>query len=1221
MNCLPGMPCYDDNIPPIIPDLVETSSFIGYPIISNFIYYNGPFLPNTGISPNSFLTQNLQNIDLQLSPSNLANMILDRMVNNPTYNAQICSIVDQCRGGTTTTTTSTSTSTSTTTSTSTSTSTTTTTTTAIPCDCHTAVNYTGGSLNVNYTNCAGTAITLPVSASTIVSICSRSTTPITADTGLFVYACYTSCLTEVTCTSCAPTTTTTTTATPTTTTTTTLAPTTTTTTTTLAPTTTTTTTTVAPTTTTTTTTAEPTTTTTTTTAAPTTTTTTTTFNDCKSYSVTNTTDGIIGLGYNDCCTGGATNINILPGQTLNDIHYNVIINIPGLTVSNLIDPYICPAPSTTTTTTTLAPTTTTTTTAAPTTTTTTTATPTTTTTTTATPTTTTTTTQCTCVESVTVEVTTAGTVTWNNCYGQAQTLGVSIGPNVIGSLAGGCVNINTLGGTAEFTVASYGVCCTPPVTTSTTTTAAPTTTTTTTADPYDYYEAQVLSCSTCQPLTNPPYPSNITTVKVLRPFVANLNAAYNSSTAGQSNFFFDLIGATSGPATIIINPTEYTTCNAVCGITTTTTTTAAPTTTTTTTADPYVYYNANVFDCTNCGPSVVPTAVLRFLKPFTVDTAKFYISSPFNGKFYRATTVATAQTATLMSNTVYTGCFDSCGITTTTTTTAAPTTTTTTTLAVVNFGGSAGCANAGASDGAITITSFTGGSGTYDATPANTTYATEAAALAGSFDNVTSIRTYPSLAAGTYWVALRDRNNTANKIAKSFTVSQCPATINLGTAYCSDVACLSPQGNAVFPCGGGYNVNISNAPAGYTVTMTYSVQGGPDGSYANLQNPSTGVYKVQAWFAAAGSTMLINLNLLNSSNVVVATSTATVSRSSPSNFLGLTSCSPNSNVTLSPQNNLDGNSYTVFINGVEDAAWNSGTRSYQAYTTIRVVYSSPACGVVLNGNAYTSNTTITLLNGTTYTFTLYNANNYVDTGAEYCSGCEIRQGTVNDCGATSYRVVDSSSCDCGQACEGTYWGAEECSGNARIRRQLYVCNGVATGVIDTIDPCSCTCNVGCDGTYYGPEYCNPNPEVQGQLVKNEYYFCNNAFVQTVVVNECSCSCNVACLGTTEITYCDGTTLYGGMKYTCDVNGPWASGPSVIEYNSVTCGYTSYDIYQSCSTFEEFFVVYANNNAMVAIVSGQCSTKVATQVSPDDLPILYPNAEGPASINNVSCPCN
>lgn len=96
MICLPGMQCYNDNLPPIIPDLVETSSFIGYPIVSNFIYYSGTYLPNTGITTNSFLTESMQRIDVKLNPINLTNLILNRMLNNPTYNTQICNIINEC---------------------------------------------------------------------------------------------------------------------------------------------------------------------------------------------------------------------------------------------------------------------------------------------------------------------------------------------------------------------------------------------------------------------------------------------------------------------------------------------------------------------------------------------------------------------------------------------------------------------------------------------------------------------------------------------------------------------------------------------------------------------------------------------------------------------------------------------------------------------------------------------------------------------------------------------------------------------------------------------------------------------------------------------------------------------------------------------------------------------------------------------------------------------
>ncbi len=95
----------------------------------------------------------------------------------------------------------------------------------------------------------------------------------------------------------------------------------------------------------TTTTAAPETTTTTTTETPTTTTTTTAFvppANCKSYSLTNTTEGSISFGYSDCCVGGTVNVTILPGQTVNNIHYDTVVNIPGITVTNLIDPYLCP---------------------------------------------------------------------------------------------------------------------------------------------------------------------------------------------------------------------------------------------------------------------------------------------------------------------------------------------------------------------------------------------------------------------------------------------------------------------------------------------------------------------------------------------------------------------------------------------------------------------------------------------------------------------------------------------------------------------------------------------------------------------------------------------------------------------------------------------------------------------------------------------------------------
>lgn len=156
-------------------------------------------------------------------------------------------------------------------------------------------------------------------------------------------------------------------------------------------------------------------------------------------------------------------------------------------------------------------------------------------------------------------------------------------------------------------------------------------------------------------------------------------------------------------------------------------------------------------------------------------------------------------------------------------TTLAPTTTEpppTTTPAPVNFGGSSGCANGGQSDGQITILSFSGGYGTYDATPANTTYSTEFAALNGNFSNVEFTRTYTGLADGTYWVALRDRTNTFNKIAKSFTVGVCPTTTEVVLPE------ITASASSVCTSSGTQNIIVNNFAGGdgtnyYASTTTY----------------------------------------------------------------------------------------------------------------------------------------------------------------------------------------------------------------------------------------------------------------------------------------------------------------------------------------------------------------------------------------------------------------
>lgn len=1121
MNCLPGMPCYDDNIPPIIPDLVETSSFIGYPIISSFVYYSGTFLPNTGISTNEFLTTALQKIDPQISAVSIAEKILNSMVNNPTYNNQICQVVYECVGGTTSTTTTsststtTSTSTSTTTSTSTSTtsstSTTTTTTTQAPLSVLTyfgptpenacSENYynVNVTLNVGATNICTATIVYANYASyglfNVIIYVKQSGTTVYRKFQIDPTGSFATPL-EL-CQACSSITTTSTTST--------------------------------------TTTAEPTTTT-TTTLEPTTTTTTTLppsdgiwlGSECPSGPIWVSGENYVHSG-DPVANGTVVYTNLALTNLLLDGMY--VANVSGVYTVFFVSggngtlTGATPCSSFTTTTTTTNPDATTTTTTSSTSTTSTTTS--TTSTTSSTSTTTTTTTQApfsglvsygsgsyiacnTPTGTLTVVGDTPDFCTCTTLTSSEFTLFAN--GNYTVAYDGNEISVSVTGApTTVATVTSTGCTACPEITTSTTTSTSTSTTTTSTSTS--------TTSTTSTTTTLPPVTLNVTagctggegTGTVLANGFSGgtesfeyisisstsatdaLNRLDNSVTriliAGDTEYTFTSLGnATYYVAIMDFSGNKGVSTSAVVNcitITTTSTTTSTSTTTTTTTLPPYRYYTIDRRATCTTGVENPAVGTLRLPYAFTPILDGWYRDSSgtctYSYRLSNTTPVAEPVTPILVDATTYTTSTLACGPN----------------CIIVNFSGSTSCANVGASDAGLTITSFTGGSGVFDATPANTTYSTETAALGGTFDNVGSSRTYSGLATGTYWVAIRDRGNTGNKIAKSFTVTQCPPAISLGSAYCADIACMTPGGSAVVPCGGGYNVNIANAPSGYTVTMTYSVQGGPDGSYANLLNPSAGVYKVQAWFAAAGSNIVITLSLRNSSNVEVAQSSSIVSRSSPSNFLGLPTCSPNSDVVLSPQNSLDGNSYTVFINGVEDTAWNSGTRSYTAYTTIRVVYSSPACGVVLNGTTYTSNTTITLLNGTTYTFTLYNADHYVDTGNPYCEGCQRRQGTVNDCGGTSFRVLANDSCDCGVGCAGTYYSAQECSGNALIRQERYTCNNALTGNIITLDDCSCLCNSDCEGNYVGAAYCNPNGNYQ--LLQDTFNGCTNAYVSTAVI--------------------------------------------------------------------------------------------------------------------------
>jgi hypothetical protein len=115
-------------------------------------------------------------------------------------------------------------------------------------------------------------------------------------------------------------------------------------------------------------------------------------------------------------------------------------------------------------------------------------------------------------------------------------------------------------------------------------------------------------------------------------------------------------------------------------------------------------------------------------------------------------------------------------------------------------------------------------------------------------------------------------------------------------------------------------------------------------------------------------------------------------------------------VEINPLNGLDPNSYTIYINGSADNSWKSGLRSYIAGTTIALTHTSPACGVVLNGSPYNSNTQFTVSGNSTYTFQLNNGDYFTPSGGGFCSGCVSYLNTSNPCGTNS-NTPGGSNCD------------------------------------------------------------------------------------------------------------------------------------------------------------------------------------------------------------------
>jgi hypothetical protein len=219
-------------------------------------------------------------------------------------------------------------------------------------------------------------------------------------------------------------------------------------------------------------------------------------------------------------------------------------------------------------------------------------------------------------------------------------------------------------------------------------------------------------------------------------------------------------------------------------------------------------------------------------------------------------------------------------------------------------------------------------------------------------------------------------------------------------------------------------------------------------------------------------------------------------------------------VYLNPLNGLDTNSYLIVINGVSDASFKSGYRSYEKGTTIAVTYNNPpACNVTLNGSTYNSGDILTLVTTSNQTFILRNANNYTVSGGGFCSACVSYLNTTNDCGQTSSTP-----------------GGNYCNTSPSYTNNvgtMYVCYGGgynSYAVYQNTNPCFVDNQYFSNGVSYGS---NPSNSVNSSAnwVSNGASYCTgcNQYQPQIDNNTCSSTYNT----TRNALIGSNTTACGG----------------------------------------------------------------------------------------------
>lgn len=253
---------------------------------------------------------------------------------------------------------------------------------------------------------------------------------------------------------------------------------------------------------------------------------------------------------------------------------------------------------------------------------------------------------------------------------------------------------------------------------------------------------------------------------------------------------------------------------------------------------------------------------------------------------------------------------------------------------------------------------------------------------------------------------------------------------------------------------------------------------------------------------------------------------------SMSEFYGL---SGTGNIVLTPQNGLVDTAYTFFSAGTA-TTHKSGSAAFPINTTLKLVYSSPACSVTRNGVAYASGTEFTVALGATVTFVLKNANNWVNTSfscdtTTNSTLCVEKVTQTNDCGST--RTIDFPS---GNACNRTasYTGT-------KVGVKCYGCTDV--DVFQNQNKCYTGDNKFYTG-HNGGTFYTTNPSDGG---------CDRVPAYTSNIGS---YCRIVGTSCTKITVAQNTkTCFTGNQFRDSLGNTYANNPSTHGFDAQPCNTT------------------------------------------------------------------